>query len=462
METFLAVIFAGLALFVVSQIIWQWRNGTVPLLSTRNFFLAGFTVFQLSSAMLALGIEYYGDVGLSTPGTTGLVYLLMVVLFLSMFLISYKRGWFIWRIARRVRPEFPVPSVAGTLSLAIAFLLLGFFFKMVLIYVPLVGILSAIFGTALAAVAAGMVMWVWAPRLANPVVGAVAMAVIIAAIGLAIWQNFGRRDVVSVLLAALWGGYHGHWKHVGLGRMVIPFALTGAGVIAVVAAFTATRTEHNVTNTSYTDAATRLMGADLKAGTIDLLAGQDAAANSMWLIESRPGAFPYDTLHSLVYAVTQPVPRRVWNEKPEGLGLSMVPEAGVINKSPGFTLGPGIIGHIANDNPWIALPLYAIGIGLFLRLLDELVIRHPINPFVILPIGAALGEILALPRGELGLFFFRTVVAIVAAWVGMRVCCRVMLLMGWRFGTSEPVADEYVEEGDEYSPELAAGYAADR
>ena len=78
----------------------------------------------------------------------------------------------------------------------------------------------------------------------------------------------------------------------------------------------------------------------------------------------------------------------------------------------GYNIGPGILGHCANDNPWIALPLYAVLLALFLRLLDELLIVHPNNPFVVLPVGAAIGQLLGLARGETATFLFHACTAI--------------------------------------------------
>ena len=151
-------------------------------------------------------------------------------------------------------------------------------------------------------------------------------------------------------------------------------------------------------------------------GALQLLGGQDAAANSMWVIENRPEPYPYDTLASLEYFLAHPIPRVIWDDKPLGLGTVMVKQSMETGVGEGFSLGPGLIGHIVNDNPWIALPLYAILLGAWLRILDDLLVRFAYQPYLVLPLGIELGEIMGLPRGELGFFAFRAIAGMAFAY----------------------------------------------
>lgn len=142
------------------------------------------------------------------------------------------------------------------------------------------------------------------------------------------------------------------------------------------------------------------------------------------MIETRPDPFPYDTLHSLRYFLTHPIPRVFWGDKLTGLGLAMVEQGSVRQKGKGFNFGPGFPGHIFNDNPWVSLVVYSVGLAMTLRFMDRVIIRFPVNPFVIVPMGVAVGEILVLARGELGLFFVRTVASTGGAWIAMWLCAR--------------------------------------
>jgi hypothetical protein len=187
----------------------------------------------------------------------------------------------------------------------------------------------------------------------------------------------------------------------------------------------------------------------------------------MYLIEARPEIMPYDTLHSLYYGATMPVPRQFWAEKPQALGLTVVPEIGIRFKSGGFNIGPGMIGHIANDNPYIALWLYPIIFATFLRIGDDIIKRCANNPFVVLPLGSCLAEVLAFSRGELGLFVFRAVATIISAYVVLWILEKAYAgATGRRFSsataeeTEEPTdqSESYDDGADLIQPEYAREY----
>jgi hypothetical protein len=254
-----------------------------------------------------------------------------------------------------------------------------------------------------------------------------------------------------VAVVCLWGAFHGHFKKQNLGRMFLPLTGVALAGLIVISAYTSVRT-HESRERGFVDQMMSLLQANVFAGMVDVFSGQGAAPISMWLMESRPENYPYDTLHSLRYVTTNIIPREWWPEKLDSLGITMVPEAAIVNKASGFTVGPGMMGHIANDNPWIALLLYAALMGAFLRILDEMVRLEPDNPFVVIPVGVALGEIVAIPRGELGLFVFRTIIAIVSAYIGMRLVAKLLVAFGMRYNValtgSEDAPAREAGEGD--------------
>jgi hypothetical protein len=100
----------------------------------------------------------------------------------------------------------------------------------------------------------------------------------------------------------------------------------------------------------------------------------------------------------------------------------MVLNAGITGvKRDEFSLGPGIVGHLVVDVAYVAVPLYALLIGLALRYIDQRVQLHPGNPFIVIPFGAAAAQVLAFPRGELGLFAFNALAWIVGAIIALKV-----------------------------------------
>jgi hypothetical protein len=171
---------------------------------------------------------------------------------------------------------------------------------------------------------------------------------------------------------------------------------------------------------------------DFTEGFAAVFSGQNAGPLSMWAIETYGEGYPYDPLHQVKYLVSIPIPRVIWPGKPEPLGKLIVEHGYIRLKGSGnvYNVGPGIIGHAAHDFPWIALPLYAIGIGFLMRSMDEKTKWSPHVPVALLPMGVALGQVLALPRGESALFIFEGGVAVTGAWIFIRLGGRLTALFG--------------------------------
>jgi hypothetical protein len=446
MQSLLAVIQIVLGFTLVSMVLVQGHNRTVPILSARNFFYFGLSIFQITSAAIAFWFEDYWETPVGDPAKIGSIYTSALITFLIIFEVVYRTGWFSFGLPRKLMTRFRVPTDAAMLTLSTVLIGFALLCKFVLIYIPVFGVLSALMATALAAAAAGIFCWTAPKRLFNPAVITVGVFVLGAAFVVGTYQAFGRRDILSVMTGCLWGAYHGHYKYLPLRRSLIPLAsVAGVGVL-VLAAFTAARS-HDNTKLSQGEMNTRMAQADLKAGLIDLLSGQYAAGNSMWLIQSRPESFPYDTLHSLRYATTQIIPRDWYPGKPVALGLTMVPEAGMnVNRGDSFTLGPGLMGHVFNDNPWVALPLYPIILGVILHIFDRLLRYQPSNPFIVIPIGGALGECIALARGEFGLYLFRLVLSTITVYLAMVIIGRLVMSRNWREQADELPPDDQVAE----------------
>ena len=126
-------------------------------------------------------------------------------------------------------------------------------------------------------------------------------------------------------------------------------------------------------------------------------------------------------------------------------------EQKIRNVSRHINIGPGIIGHIENDNPFIALWLYPFILAFYFRFLDRVVIWNPDNPFLVLPMGAALGQFIAIPRGELGAFFFAGTLNVVGSLVIMLVISYILKTFGI---ISKSTDDEYYET-DEYQDQYS-------
>jgi hypothetical protein len=454
----LGVIMFGMAGIILFKMASDAVRGR-PVMTARNFLLLGVINMQLTSAGIHHLTGNYGEIAPQSPEVAGTVFLVIITLFLTLFTWVYKRGWGASWLGRVGMKNLPQPN--ETTLMVLAFVLLGLAFILRVVFSQIgflpgfLALLSTMLGPALAAAAAGCACWAWSRKMLNPAFLALMLAVVGGAFLIAIYRNFGRRDATSVMLACVWAGYHGGLKHIDWKKAFLPLAGLGAGAMVIISALTSTRSNQS-TEIGAGEAASRMLGANLVYGFIAMASGQEAAPISMWLIEKRPDPVPYDTLHSLRYAVFMPIPRVWWEEyitsvrKPDALGSTMVSEAGVTRKAAGYNVGPGLVGHIWQDNPWLALPIYAFLLAALVRVLDNRVWSMPDNPFAVIPCGVALGEIVAIPRGELGLFCFRTVLASVGVMITMKVSARLLAGLGVPIRGERPVED--------FDPEAEAIY----
>jgi len=469
MQTFLAYFIVLVAIWLAGYMIVDARRGRSDLFSVRNFFLLGFIVFQLTSASLTLWTGYYDAVQCADYGKTGLIYTVMVLTFLTLFLTFYRRGRMASNLAARVRGRYGTVGPSSMLLMAALFLTGAMVWRLLLSQIPVFGVLAVIVASGLAASAAGLAAWAWAPRWSNPVVALTALAIIGGSLTIVFFGDFGRRNALDIFLACLWGAHHGHWKHIGLKRARVQiFPLAGAALLFL-AAFTAGRGNLADSKLSVTESFARLGEGNLGQGFLDLATGQAAAACSMWLIETRPEPFPYDSFHTLRYFLFHPVPRIIWENKPIGLGSAMTTQSGVRNRSKEFSFGPGLMGHIVNDNPWLTMVPYAFGFAFLMKFMDHLIKVHPTNPFIIIPLGVALGDMLGIPRGEAGFFLARIFIMSISAWVGIGFFGMIAKMLGVVMPPPEvagahasydhdPYHDSYRDGHDLIDPEQAAAY----
>jgi len=450
----LAAILYLLSGVIALMVLFQYVRQRVDILSLRNLFLLGFIIFQSNNAARVMWIEYFGEYPVVDPQTTGLKFVFMSVLFLAVFLAAYHSGIFVSKFAASRAKAYRTPSVTSMLTLAVVFVMSGVLCRMVLAKLP-VPLFPQVFmpiGSGLVFVAVAIAGGSWAPRAFNPVVGGIAAAIVVMAM-IPIIGDFSRREILGLSMAFLWGAYHAHWKFLSPGAALMRLAAVGAAGAMLLAAHTAIRGAFIGKQVPIGEVVRMLMGAQIRDGATDLASGQDAGAISMWLIETRPGQYEYDTLHTARLLFTHPVPRMVYPEKPIALAQMVPKQSGSIAfKAETYNVGPGIIGHIANDNPWLALAPYAIFLGLFLRLLDDLVKWNAANPFVLLPIGVGLGQIVALARGETGHFLFMGMLNMLGAYIAMQLFVRLMTTFGFTMRYDEFAQDTGDEWGDPDQP----------
>jgi hypothetical protein len=399
------------------------------LLSARNFFLAGLIVFQFTSGIIGfLVVNPANPYTISNRETPALIYTVLLLLFTVGFFIVYRSGFVANTIVRHVNKRPVNVTWPKLLVLSMAFFLLAVVLRLFSGFIPYLGIYLTMFGASFLALATGLAAWAWAPRMWNPIPLVVTGIVVLGGLAVLFMDSFGRRDMLGIVLAFTWGAYYSHWRYGSFKKFVLRFlALSVLGVLFL-ASYTSTRYSFGIEIASLADRVKALATADFEKGIIDLFSGQEAGANSMYFIATRPEQFEYDTLHSVKLFFTLPIPRTLWYTKPDALGITSVREIDDSGKPKGWNIGPGLVGHMANDNPYLALPIYIVVFAVFFRICDGLLMKYAHDPFVVLPMGVALGQFIAVPRGELGNFFGKAILYLVGGWVAMQIVARVIQL----------------------------------
>lgn len=449
----------------VAVILVPYFNGTGELLTIRNFFLVGFTIYQITSAIISLTVPFSFDLQLVLiyKEQTAITYFSWVVIFEIVFLAFYRWGFGAKRLAKWT------PVVKGETREPIlwlfAFILLGVALLLRFsVFIPYVAIVANEVGTAIAAVATGLGAWIWIRRPFNPVTAAVMFAVLIAAIGISSLGIFGRRPIVAVTGCLLWGAYYARWRGLPPSQVIWKAAILGIIPIVLIAKFSATRGESNRENTSVVTVLTKVATGDTRRGLQDLLMGQECAAWSMHLMEVYPEAYDYRWFHAFKYFFQFPIPRAIYPDKPDALAEIAWVDAGVTDKGAGFTIGPGILGHAASEGGLIAVVFYAAVLGLFIRYFDSVAARAPNQPFVVLPIGSSLGNLLGLPRGEVPNFAFEFMMGVVGSLVMLIIVAKVLKMMGLisdqDFATDPDLLTDITdEEASQERPVYTGAYA---
>ena len=91
----------ALTVTLTARMLREGFREDVELFSLRNLFLTGFMLFQLTSAVTTLIFNDFGQLWPLDPARSALIFTVMSVIFLMLFLVSYRRGWGVLALARR-------------------------------------------------------------------------------------------------------------------------------------------------------------------------------------------------------------------------------------------------------------------------------------------------------------------------------------------------------------------------
>lgn len=456
-------ILALVALANIAVILVPYLRGTGELLSCRNFFLLGFTIYQITSGIVTLHnpFSFATELTLSRQDDIAIEFAMWVVIFEILFLVAYQ-----WGLGARRFAQW-TPIIRGEPREAVlwifAFTLLGV--ALVLrfsVLIPYVAIITTHIGWSVAAVAAGLGAWIWVRRPLNPAAAGFMFLILFLAIAINISGAFGRRPIAAIGGCLAWATYYSRWRNLPPASVIGRAAVFGIIPLILVAKFTAAR------NVDFQDSSLGVFSriyaiakADTVFGIKDLFFGQECAAWSMHLMERYPEYHEYRHLHAIKFYFQFSIPRAIWPEKPDALAIIAVSDADIAGVPEGFSIGPGILGHAGAEGGLYALVLYAIVLGFFIRYFDAVLERAPMQPFVALPIGSSLGNLIGIPRGETPNFAYEFTVGVMGAFLMLVVVARLLKLAG--LIAPEDLAREDDTDSEDhpprYDPELAASYS---
>ena len=424
------------------------------LFSTRNIFLAGLILFQSASGAVTLFTgETERGAHMDDFALPGLGFSVILTVFTVLFLWVYNRA----NAAERLAARFTHIRVTSQTRLVVAGILLtgiGVGLRFVGAQIPYVAILLPQLAAGCLCGGVAFVAVAWARSAFNILIAFILLGTTAASSAILLVGTFGRREILGILFSIMWSLYYEKWRLMSAAWLLPRVAIASAGLSVVVLAVSSSRVSGENVDRSLTQQVERVFTIDpqsVQENVIAALSGQFAGGISMWILEARVRYSEYDPLHSLVYFITLPIPRDFWKGKPEGLGLIVVDEAGVTGVSEGHSWGPGLVGHLSHDFVLISLPIYAFLLALTFRYIDTRVSLSQNDPLTSAIFGSALGQVLGMPRGDLGLFAFNMVAAFSGVWVFGRLAAKLCMPIDRQAELDASSDEEFNDEssGDE-------------
>lgn len=390
----------------------------VPLLSLRNVFLFGFLYFQsfgfFSWLLDRKSNGWWAYLVKDKNYETSIMYGCMLNAFVLVFLLVYYLFKF------KPRTEIQTKQLSPPKMMQMAFALTA-----IALGVWLIGQFGArhlmrFISTGIGVTATGFATWAWTSKMKDPAYIFLLFAVALANTTPQL-TDFGRRGLVSLAAIIIWVVYYRVSFKISKVKLVTISVLLVIPMLTLVAAFSEARVQRPK---STLEALELMATADLERGFARLGTFQGSCPISIWCMENYPSPNEYRHAYTLGSFFWLFVPKAVWPDKPEGLGIA-IPRLAGLKGVGGLNVGAGMIGHASAEGGWYALLLYSALIAILLKPLDTIVANKS-SALYRIPIAAGLGDLFATARGEVNYFLDLMVIEIVSGFVVTLIVSRIL------------------------------------
>ncbi len=404
---------ALLTVLIVALVAYRFFYLGEPPTTWRNFFLLGFLQFYTISVAHWSVTQWQSPVYVPRGEVYHTLAASMVV-FLGLFFLAYGVA-FKWEWPDRWFPQVKLPMTTSTaLVLTAALTAAG---------LATVGFTGGSIGDSivfymrvpLASAATGCAMLLVLSNPRNPVWWLIFLPVMGIGLIMSTVGTIDRRNFLSVLFIVAWLWYYLSLRFQSRTSLFIKLGIAASIGFVLLASYNTVR-QRGGFGAGFEDRlkqATQLASTDSGAfSSRNLIEGillQDTHVCTQAIMENYPDPWPYIPLHGYIYYFVNPIPRVLFPGKPEGLGIILQKQLAVP-----ANLGVGCIGHGWAEMAWVGVIYYALTLGAICAVFDRLARKRANDPFFMVTIGCALGNVLGLARGETSLFLVIITVGIVS------------------------------------------------
>lgn len=423
MAAFSFIFALSLLLIVLGSLVRNIKLGKPLAVGWMFVYILGFCHFCLLSAtLLSPGVS--GDslqgynskvvVNYSWLPVLGALHVLFLVVTLWVFRVVSKNE----RYSRLV-PSFDMNPAAASVAVgALIGTSLAVLFSFML---PsgFIGLLFIQFRTGLASVAMGLATYYLISQRFNPAAWALFAYALVGGILATTVGSSGRRNAVSILLAAGWMWWFASLRYQRPVIAITKIAIVVAPVMVALLTYSAVRHqgitgeigERAIQSRIETFVEAARDPEALAVGYVQVLY-QDTSFNTLYILGHYPSPFPYRLLDDVMWFVGNPVPRNFWPGKPNAFGIVLQQQ---MNSA--ANLGPGVIGQSWAAAGIVGVIVYAAFFAFMIGIIDGAIKQRLYSPFFLAWIASDLGNLIALTRGDMALFTLQISASLVAGGV---------------------------------------------